>query len=131
AARTRVLPPRALLSRLDRRLVVLGGGPQDQPPRQRTLRAALDWSYELLSPAEQALFRRLGVFVGGFALDAVLEVCDADGLPGVDPLQAVESLAEKSLVRHTGATGGNEPRFGMLETVRDYALEQLEASDER
>src|SRR5207253_1193304 len=84
AARMRVLPPRALLSRLSRGLAVLDSGHQDQPERQRTLRAALDWSYELLSPAEQALFRRLGVFVGGFALEAVAEVCDPDGVLGID-----------------------------------------------
>ncbi len=101
AARMRILPPRALLSRLGRRLVVLDSGPQDQPARQRTLRAALDWSYELLPPAEQALFRRLGVFVGGFALEAVAEVCDPDGSLGIEPVRGVESLVEKSLVRHT------------------------------
>jgi hypothetical protein len=89
AARMRVLPPRALLSRLGRRLVVLDSGPQDQPERQRTLRAALDWSYELLSPAEQALFRRLSVFVGGFALVAVAEVCDPDSSLGTDPVRGV------------------------------------------
>src|SRR5205807_1037335 len=110
AARMRVLPPRALLSRLGRRQVVLDGGLQDQPARQRTLRAALDWSYELLSPDEQALFRRLGVFVGGFALEAVAEVCDPDTVLGIDPLRGVESLVEKSLVRHTRASGGQELR---------------------
>ncbi|HEX8968237.1 MAG TPA: tetratricopeptide repeat protein [Chloroflexota bacterium] len=131
AARTRVLPPRALLSRLGRRMIALGSGSQDQPARQRTLRAALDWSYDLLSPAEQALFRRLGVFVGGFPLDAVLEVCDPDGTLGIDPVQAVESLMQKTLVRQIGRVGGLEPRFGMLETIREYALEQLDAIGER
>ena len=130
AARMRVLPPSALLSRLGRRLVALGSGPQDQPARQRTLRGALDWSYELLSPSEQTLFRRLGVFVGGFALDAVLEVCDPEALLGLDPLQAIESLVEKSLVRQIG-NGADEPRFGMLETIHDYALELLETNGER
>ncbi|HEV7663120.1 MAG TPA: LuxR C-terminal-related transcriptional regulator [Chloroflexota bacterium] len=131
AARTRVLPPRALLSRLGRRLVALDNGPQDQPARQRSLRDALDWSYDLLSPTDQALFRRLGVFVGGFALDAVLEVCDPRGSLGLDLLHAVESLAEKSLLRRVERIGEEEPRFGMLETIRDYALERLDASEER
>lgn len=131
AARMRVLPPRALLSRLSRGLAVLDSGHQDQPARQRTLRAALDWSYELLAPAEQALFRRLGVFVGGFGLEAVGEVCDPDAQLGIDPLRGLESLIEKSLVRHTRATEGQELRFGLLETIRDYALEQLDAHGER
>jgi predicted ATPase len=131
AARMRVLPPHALLSRLSRGLAVLVSGHQDQPPRQRTLRAALDWSYELLSPADQALFRRLGVFVGGFGLEAVSEVCDPDAALGIDPLRGVESLVEKSLVRHTRASGGQELRFGLLETIRDYALERLDADGER
>jgi predicted ATPase/DNA-binding NarL/FixJ family response regulator len=131
AARMRVLPPRALLSRLSRRLVVLDGGPLDQPARQRTLRTALDWSYELLSPEEQMLFRRLGVFVGGFGLEAVAEVCDPDTLLSIDPIRGVESLVEKSLVRHTRATGPGEQRFGLLETIRDYALEQLDIHSER
>src|SRR5262249_60609125 len=94
AARMRVLPPSALLSRLGRRLVALGSGPQDQPARQRTLRGALDWSYELLSPSEQTLFRRLGVFVGGFALDAVLEVGDPEAHLRLDPLQPIPSLVQ-------------------------------------
>ncbi len=95
AARMRVLPPRALLSRLSRGLAVLESGHQDQPARQRTLRAALDWSYELLSPAEQALFRRVGVFVGGFALEAVAEVCGPDRSLGCEPVRGLESLVEK------------------------------------
>ncbi|HET6316620.1 MAG TPA: tetratricopeptide repeat protein, partial [Chloroflexota bacterium] len=131
AARTRVLPPSALLSRLGRRLAILNNGPQDQPPRQRTLRAALDWSYELLSPAEQALFRRLSVFVGGFALDAVPEVCDPENFLQLelDAVEAVESLVQKSLLhRHAR---GPEPRFNMLETIRDYGREQLDANGER
>jgi predicted ATPase/DNA-binding CsgD family transcriptional regulator/DNA-binding XRE family transcriptional regulator len=131
AARMRVLPPRALLSRLGRGLAVLEGGRRDQPLRQRTLRAALDWSYELLSPADQALFRRLGVFVGGFALEAVAEVCDPDGALGIDPLGGIESLVEKSLVRPIRAAGSQETRFGLLETIREYALEQLDTHGER
>jgi non-specific serine/threonine protein kinase len=131
AARLRVLPPRALLSRLSRGLAVLEGGHRDQPARQRTLGAALDWSYELLPPADQALFRRLGVFVGGFALEAVGEVCDPDGGLGIDPLRGVESLVEKSLVRPMRVAGGHEPRFGLIETIREYALERLDRHAER
>src|SRR5205823_448353 len=114
AARMRVLPPRALLSRLGRGLAVLDSGHQDQPERQRTLRAALGWSHELLSAAEQALFRRLGVFVGGFTLEAAAEVCSSDSSLGIDPLTGVESLVEKSLVRYLRASEGQEPRFGLL-----------------
>ena len=124
AARTRVLPPESLLGRLGHRLDILASANRDQPVRQRTLRAALDWSYELLSPFEQALFRRLGVFVGGFPLGALAEVCDRDGKLGIEPLTAIESLFDNSLIR---LERGNdpEPRFGMLETIREYALERL------
>ncbi len=132
AARTRVLPPEALLSRLAHRLDVLAVANQDQPARQRTLRAALDWSYELLSPPTQALFRRLSVFVGGFPLGAVAEVRDPDGALGADPMEAVQSLVHKRLVGLArGAAEGQEPRFGMLETIREYALERLAESGER
>ena len=124
AARTRVLPPESLLSRLGRRLDVLGTANQDQPMRQRTLRAALDWSYELLSPSERALFRRLGVFVGGFPLSALAEVCDPDSQLGIEPVAAIEALFDNSLVRVERGTS-SEPRFGMLETIREYALERL------
>ena len=130
AARSRVLPPQALLSRLERRLDVLATTAADRPTRQRTLRAALDWSYELLSEAEQAIFRRLGVFVGGFPLGAVNEVCDPDAGLGLDALGAVESLLDKSLLRQEPAAAQTEPRFGMLETMREYALERLRESGE-
>jgi predicted ATPase/DNA-binding NarL/FixJ family response regulator len=127
AARTRVLPPDALLSRLGHRLDVLSGVTRDQPERQRTLRAALDWSHELLTPPEQMLFRRLGVFVGGFTLGAVGEVCEL----GIDALATIESLVDKSLVREDRTPEGHEPRFSMLETIREYAVERLEESGER
>ncbi|HLZ29602.1 MAG TPA: tetratricopeptide repeat protein [Chloroflexota bacterium] len=132
AARARVLPPQPLLNRLDRRLSLLDGGGPDQPVRQRTLRGAIDWSYELLSSAEQALFRRLGVFSGGFALEAVPDVCDPDRALGIEALAGVESLVDKSLVRqeHGGVGGLTDVRFGMLETIREYALERLAASGE-
>jgi predicted ATPase/DNA-binding NarL/FixJ family response regulator len=132
AARTRVLPPHALLSRLGERLDLLATPSQDQPARQRTLRVAIDASYELLTPAEQALFRRLGVFVGGFSLSAVAEVCDPRASLGLDPLAAIESLVDKSLLRQEQRTGDeDEPRFGMLETIREYALGRLALSGER
>jgi predicted ATPase/DNA-binding CsgD family transcriptional regulator len=133
AARSRVLPAQSLLARLQRRLDFLEGGSLDQPRRQRTLRAALDWSYDLLSSEEKLLFVRLGVFVGGFALDALGEVCDPDGQLGPDVLPVLESLVDKSLVRQDrGQTSETaEPRFAMLETIREYALERLDESGDR
>ena len=132
AARARVLPPQALLNRLDRRLTLLEGGGPDQPARQRTLRGAIDWSYNLLSSDEQALFRRLGVFTGGFAFDAVPDVCDPGTLLAFEPLAGIESLVDKSLVRleRSGLGGVTDVRFGMLETIREYALERLAISGE-
>ena len=115
AARVKALGPQQLLDRLGRRLDVLTSGTRDVPTRQRTLRATIDWSYELLAPTEQELFMRLAVFVGGWTLDAAEAVADA----GIDTL---ESLVVKSLV------GRNADRFGMLETLREYALERLDAS---
>jgi predicted ATPase/DNA-binding CsgD family transcriptional regulator/Tfp pilus assembly protein PilF len=126
AARSRVLPPPALLNRLEHRLDVLATNAADQPIRQRSLRAALDWSFELLSPVEQALLRRLSVFVGGFPLGAIGEVCDPGGAMGLDGVSVVESLIDKSLLRQEPLSmAQGEPRFGMLETVREYALERL------
>jgi predicted ATPase/transcriptional regulator with XRE-family HTH domain len=128
AARIRVLPPRALLTRLERRLPTLVDGARDLPERQRTLRATLTWGYDLLSAAEQSVCRRFGVFVGGAALDAVEAVCRPDG--AVSALEAVEALVDHSLLRqHAGTVG--EPRLVMLETIREYALEQLVTSGER
>ena len=129
AARTRLLPPEALLARLGHTLDLLGGGRRDLPPRQRTLRSAIAWSYDLLRAPEQQLFRRLGAFVGGFTLEAAEGVCTADGDLGIDVLDGVGSLVDGSLVR-PGETANGEPRFAMLETVREYALERLEASGE-
>jgi predicted ATPase/DNA-binding NarL/FixJ family response regulator/Tfp pilus assembly protein PilF len=132
AARARVLPPQPLLNRLDRRLSLLESGGRDQPARQRTLRGAIDWSYDLLSLDEQALFRRLGVFSGGFALEAVPDVCDPDATLPFEALAGIESLVDKSLVRQerSGVGGRADVRFGMLETIREYALERLVASGE-
>jgi predicted ATPase/DNA-binding SARP family transcriptional activator len=117
AARTRLLTPAAMLDRLDRRLDLLAAGPRDVPGRHRALRLTLDWSFELLTPAQQRVFARLAVFVGGCALDAAESVCAADGGSALDDLSAV---VEGSLVRRAG-----ESRFAMLETVREYAVERL------
>jgi predicted ATPase/class 3 adenylate cyclase len=127
AARTRLLSPDAMLARLGHGLALLTGGRRDLPARQQTLRGAIAWSHDLLDPDEQRLFRRLGVFVGGFTLDAAEAVCDVQGDLGIDVLDGLESLVSKSLVKQqAGATG--DARFSMLETIREYAAEQLEAS---
>jgi predicted ATPase len=123
AARVKLLPPEALLARLDQRLRILTGGARDLPERQQTLRGAIAWSYDLLSAAEQRLFTRLAVFVGGWTLEAAESVCDATGDLGVDVLDGLSSLLDKSLVRQTA--DHEVPRFAMLETIRAYALEQL------
>ena len=128
AARVRLLPPQALLARLGRRLQVLTGGARDLPTRQQTLRGAIDWSYLLLGPGEQALFRRLAFFVGGWTLEAAEAVTNAVGELGIDPLEGIASLLDKSLLRQEEADV--EPRYGMLETIREYATERLEASGE-
>jgi predicted ATPase/DNA-binding CsgD family transcriptional regulator/DNA-binding XRE family transcriptional regulator len=128
AARVRVLSPAALLARLDRRLPLLTGGAQDLPNRQRTLRDTIAWSYDLLPPQEQALFRRLAVFAGGWTLEAAEVVCDPSVDMGIDVLEGMTSLVDHSLVQQQGTD--DDARFGMLETVREFGLEQLEASGE-
>jgi predicted ATPase/DNA-binding CsgD family transcriptional regulator len=154
AARVKVLPPTALLARLDKRLPLLTGGGRDAPARQRTMRDAIAWSYDLLTAAEQTLFRRLAVFVGGCTLDAAEWVAGSQGETRVtwsqghrvtgrttplhpdtltprhpDTLDGIASLVDNSLLREeTGRDG--EPRYLMLETVREFALEQLELSGE-
>jgi predicted ATPase/DNA-binding CsgD family transcriptional regulator len=128
AARVKVLPPAALLTRLEHRLPVLTGGSRDLPSRQQTMRDAIAWSYDLLSPVEQRLFRRLAVFVGGFTLEAA-EAVAAELNDELDVLDGVMSLLDMSLLRHDEDCGG-EPRFSMLETVREFGLEQLETNGE-
>ncbi len=127
AARVRLFPPREIASMLERDVGVLGSGPVDAPSRHRTLTATVAWSYDLLQPNEQALFRRLGAFVGGFSLSAIEAVC----LDGLDftPIEAVEALADKSLVRRVHGRSP-EPRFAMLEAIRSFAVEALGSSDE-
>jgi len=116
AARVALLNPDELLARLDQRLPLLASRSRDAPARQRTLRATIEWSCELLEPDEQELFRRLAVFRGSFSLDAAEAVCDAD-------LDALESLVVKNLVRRWGSG-----RLGMLDTIREYAVELLDAA---
>jgi predicted ATPase len=128
AARLTVLSPTALLARLERRLPLLTRGPRDLPERQRTLRTAIAWSYDLLAPPEQRLFRQLGVFVGGFTLEAV-EALVEDGPDDLDPLEAISSLVGQS-VAFVQPLDESTPLYGMLETIREFALEQLEATGE-
>jgi predicted ATPase/DNA-binding CsgD family transcriptional regulator/transcriptional regulator with XRE-family HTH domain len=123
AARVRALPPSAILGRIERRLDLLVGGRRDEPPRHHTIRAALDWSHDLLAPSERLLFRRLSAFVGGCTLEAAEAVCGPD--LELDVLAGLESLLDRSLVKQDESAG--EPRFGMLETVRAYASEALDA----
>jgi predicted ATPase/DNA-binding CsgD family transcriptional regulator len=152
AARVGSLPLPTMLARLERRLPLLTAGARDQPQRLRTMRDAIAWSHDLLSPGQQVLFRRLSVFVGGFTIEAAEAVCqgkrDRDqgpdqsthadpGLPsatqevpGPSVLDGIVSLAEKSLVRlEVGA--GHEPRYQMLETIREFGVDELEAAGER
>jgi predicted ATPase/class 3 adenylate cyclase len=127
AARVRLFSPEALLARMEKRLPLLTGGPRDAPIRQRTLRDAITWSHDLLDLDEQAVFRRLAVFAGGFTLEAAEAVANSDG--GLDIVGLVERLCEHSLLRQEDGAGG-EPRFGMLETVREFAAERLIESGE-
>jgi len=129
AARVKVLSPSSMLTRLASRLQLLTGGSRDLPQRQQTLRAAIDWGYDLLSAAERKLFRRLSVFVGGCNLESVEAVCDTKGDLDLDLLDGMASMVDKSLVQQV-EQGKGESRFVMLETLREYALEKLEVSGE-
>ena len=128
AARCRLLEPPELLARFDR-LALLGDGPRDAPPRQRALRAAIGWSYQLLAPAEQRLFRRLSVCAGGCTLEAADAVAVAPDEPAFDLLEGIASLVDHSLLRKEPDLG-SYLRVGMLETMRAFALEQLAAQGE-
>ncbi|MDR7460703.1 MAG: hypothetical protein QN139_13065 [Armatimonadota bacterium] len=121
AARVKVFSPAALRGQLAQRLPLLVAGPRDAPERHRTLRAAIAWSEELLDPAERRVFRRLAVFVGGFTLRAAEAVADDD--PDVPLVDRLAALVDRSLLRHI--PDGEEPRFRMLETIREYAWERL------
>jgi len=129
AARTKVLSPRAILDRLQSRLGLLTGGALDLPKRQQTLRNAIDWSHELLTEAEQTLFRRFAVFVGGGTLEAAEAVCNTGRDLGIDLFDGLSSLVDKNLIQRVDALN-TESRFVMLETIREYALERLASSGE-
>lgn len=133
AARSKLLSPQALMARVGSRLQLLTGGPRDLPMRHQTLRATIDWSYTLLQPSEQTLFNQLAVFVGGCTIEAVEATCRIEAKLQsdlrLDLLDGLTSLVNKSLLRQVEEVGG-EPRFGMLETIREYALEQLTATGE-
>ena len=129
ASRLRLLSPTAMLERLDRALPFLSGGSRDLPDRQRTLRGAIGWSYDLLSPAVAGLFRRLCVFAGGFTIAAAEAVCDPEGELGSDTMEGVEVLLDAGLLRRRPAMPGDD-RFDTLQTVREYGLERLAEQDE-
>lgn len=129
AARTKVLSPAAILDRLQRRLELLTGGASDLPERQKTLRRTIDWSYDLLSEAEQRLFWRFAAFVGGATIEAVEAVCDTRLDLGLNVFDGLTSLLDKNLIQRVDQNGV-ETRFTMLETIREYALERLTLSHE-
>jgi predicted ATPase/DNA-binding XRE family transcriptional regulator len=131
AARTRVLPPTALRARLDRQLTVLVDGPRDLPARQRTLRDAVAWSHDLLSEPQQAVLRRLSVFAGGCTLDAADAVCGHTGLASTSVLDQLTVLIDSNLIRvRAPADNDDAPRVTVLETIREFGIEQLQDHDE-
>jgi predicted ATPase len=129
AARTRLLTPAALLKRLTISLDVLGQGARDLPERQQTLHNAITWSYNLLDPVRQRLFRRLAVFVSGWTFEAAEVVCNADGALDGDMFDHMVMLVDNSLIKR-GETASGEPRFSLLQTMRDYALTSLSEGSE-
>src|SRR5437764_5373164 len=130
AARIKLLSPSAMLTRLESRLNLLTGGARDLPTRQQTLRNTVDWSHGLLNGAEQTLFRRLSVFTGGCTLESVEAVCDTKGDLGLDVLDGMASMVDKSLAQQVEQLDA-ETRFFMLSTIREYAFERLaESADE-
>jgi predicted ATPase/DNA-binding XRE family transcriptional regulator len=124
AARIHILPPQVMLAHLQNRLGLLTGGVRDLPERQQTLRAAIAWSYDLLSPREQQLFRRLAVFAGGATLEAIEAVCNSGGDLGTEVLESLPALVDGNLLQQTSDWAG-APRFTMLETITEYAEERL------
>ena len=129
AARMNVLTPQVMLERLSSSLTLLASGARDRPARHQTLRSAIEWSYRLLDTAEQKLFRRMAVFVGGCTLEAIEAVCNAEDDLAIDVLDGVASLVDKSLLRQEEGVRG-EPRFWMLETIHEFARERLQESGE-
>jgi predicted ATPase/serine/threonine protein kinase len=129
AARLKLLSPADMLARLEHRLSLLTGGARDLPARQQTMRAAISWSYDLLDESEQKLFRRLSVFVGGCTLAAIEAICGTADDLGIDLLEGLASLVDKSMLRQVGQSK-NEKRFKMLETIREFGREQLLESAE-
>jgi predicted ATPase len=129
ASRSAVLSPAAMLQRLDRREPLLVVGPRDLPARQQTLRTAVGWSYDLLAGSERTLFRRIAVLAGGFTADTAAAVCDGGGGQS-DVLSGLAILADNSLVSPLPA-GDGEVRFAMLQTIREFGLDRLEAEDDR
>lgn len=129
AARVRVLSLPNLAQRLNERFKILTGGSRSALPRQKTLSALIDWSYDLLTPQEQCLFVRLGIFAGGFDLDATTVVCGIEGLDEIEVLDLLGSLADKSLV--VADTSGEHERYRLLESTAAYALEKLSASGQQ
>jgi predicted ATPase len=130
AARMKLFSPRALLARLGQRLSVLTSASRDAPTRQQTLRNTIAWSYNLLDAQEQRLFRQLSVFVDGCSMEAIEAVCTPPGSTSAPILDGVASLVDKSLLQQVEQQEGEEPRFVMLETIREYALERLESHGE-
>jgi predicted ATPase/serine/threonine protein kinase len=129
AARIKLLPPAAMIKRMENTLKMLTGGARDLPARQQTMRGAIAWSYDLLDDQEKTLFNRLSVFVGGCSLEETESVCNSEGDLEIDFLDGVTSLVDKSLLRlkeHEGSEG----RFSMLQTIREFGLEQLSESGE-
>ena len=126
----RCFRPAAILDRLQSRLQLLTGGALDLPERQQTLRKTIDWSHGLLNEAEAKLFRRLSVFVGGCTLEAAEAVCNTSRDLGIDLFEGLSSLVDKNLVQRVDRSEA-EPRFAMLETIREYALERLTDSGEQ
>jgi predicted ATPase len=130
AARTKVLSPPALLTWLKRPIELLSGGPRDMPARHQALRSTFDWSYELLAEADQRLFRTLGAFVGGCTFDAAARVCEAPSRQELGFIDALGRLVDSGLVGRVDHGAAEEARLVLLEPVREYALEQLQANDE-
>lgn len=125
AARTRLLSPQAMLGRLEHRLLLLTGGPRDQPIRQQTMRETIAWSHNLLDDDSKRLFRQVSIFVGGWTLEAAEQICDA----GIDVVEGFSTLVDHNLLRQIEEPDGS-PRFGMLETIREFGLDQLDERDE-